>query len=153
MCPLLSPVPRSRVQESNVVPMTVQAPTVDIVDVYDTLQMSDADKLVDPCLTAVTDNKTETVLVVEGANFGGDASLCTITLVSLDGSDTQACNVCYIDRTKQSLARCITSAGRDKAFDLTVQVVDQVSSSVLYDYRILVQVRWHRGLGWVDGCT
>jgi len=80
------------------------------------------------------------VLVVEGANFGGDASLCTITLVSLDGSDTQACNVCYIDRTKQSLARCITSAGRDKAFDLTVQVVDQVSSSVLYDYRILVQV-------------
>ena len=40
-------------QTSNVFVLPIQAPTLDIVDVYDTLQLSDAEKLVDSCLSLV----------------------------------------------------------------------------------------------------
>ncbi len=117
---------------------------VDIVDVYDPLQVSPEDARADGCLSSLTDSKAQTVVVVEGSSFGGDSSLCTVSLVSLDGADTQPCDICHMELATQGLVRCITRASRGRAYNLTVEVVGQVSAPVLYDYQVLVQVR--------DGC-
>ncbi len=125
-------------QVSNIVPFTVGPPVVDVVDVYDTLQMSEADKLQDPCLVLVNDSTVQTVVVLEGANFGRQWSSFAVFLTPVGPSPgaTHMCSTCFLSH---KLARCIASTPRANAYDLTVVVVDQVSDPVLYDYSVIVQ--------------
>lgn len=120
--------------------LTVQLPVVDIVDVYDPVQLNPEDTAADSCLSTVTDNRNQTTLVIEGRNFGGNGSLLAVALVSIDGMEAHACDVCFIEPVNQRLARCVTRASRTQGYNLTVEVVGQVSIPVLYDYQSLVQV-------------
>jgi hypothetical protein len=124
-------------QASNVWTLPVQPPAIDIIDVYDTLQMSDEDRAVDPCLVQVVNVTTQTVIVVEGFNFGMSTASFSISLTNtLDATDVQTCDVCFLSH---KLARCISNTSRALAYDLSVTVVNQTSAPKLYDYSVIVQ--------------
>jgi hypothetical protein len=116
--------------------MTVGRPVVDIVDVYDTLMMSDSDKANDSCLVVVTNTTAETVVVMEGQNFGRQWSTFAVFLTPLVGGPTERCTPCFLTH---KLARCIAHTSRSQAYRLEVVVVDQISEPVVYDYSVIVQ--------------
>ncbi len=119
-------------QASNVFVINVAPPLVLVLDVYDTLTMSEEEKGVDSCLVLVSNATAETVVVVEGVNFGVRGPSFSVALASPDESVMLPCRVCHLSHT---LARCVTTASRTQPYNLTVTVAGQTSVPATFDYR------------------
>jgi hypothetical protein len=123
-------------QVSNEVILFVAPPTVLIVDVYDTLLLTEAEKEVDACLLLVTDKTTQTVAVLEGQNFGSDAGNVSIQLTAQGSGASQPCSLCYLTHT---LLRCVAPSSRVIKYDVVVTVAGQASAPVVYDYSEIIK--------------
>jgi hypothetical protein len=112
-------------------------PSISIIDIYDAALVPESDRANDTCLSRVTDKAQQTVVVLEGSNFGARMSSFSARLVSLTAPGVVDCVPCYITHTT---ARCITTASRTATFNLSLTVAQQSSAAVLYDYTDLIKV-------------
>jgi hypothetical protein len=123
-------------QVSNEVVLTVAPPQVLIVDVYDTLLMTEEEKAADACLLLVTDKTQQAVVVLEGENFGSESSSVSILLTARSDGSSVPCDLCHLTHT---LLRCVAPASRVLQYDVVVTVVGQASAPVVYDYSEIIK--------------
>lgn len=116
-------------QASSAATVVVAPPVVDTVRLYDVSKLAPDVRASDGCALAVVDENVQTVLELDGAQFGATPAFFSI---QLSNATTSAfCSPCYLQHTK---ARCITSTRRSFPFNLTVTVSGQVSNVLPYSY-------------------
>jgi hypothetical protein len=73
---------------------------------------------------------------LDGVNFGTLPAAVSVTLAADDGSAAQDCPPCFLDHR---VARCVTSASRTRAYNVTVTVAGLRSGPAVYDYRDIIK--------------
>ncbi len=123
-------------QSSGTFTLPVAPPVVQVVDIYDSLSLSDAQRAVDPCLVLVRNVSNDVVVALEGRNFGASLPFAEVALTAVDGSGPAPCTMCFVAHT---VARCVTTASRARNFNLVLTVAGQASATALYSYNSIVQ--------------
>lgn len=120
-------------QTSNALTVSVAAPEVDFVDLFDPATLSPAAMAVDACFQLQTDPAVDSVVQIQGKNFG--ASLAAVSVLLAANTSSGTCTPCFLTHTR---ARCVTSVSRGAVYNLTVVVAGQTSNVKPYSYAAIV---------------
>ena len=120
-------------QVSNALNVSVAPPEVDFVDLFDPATLTPAAMASDACFLLQTNPAVDSVVQIQGINFGGSLAAVSVLLAANTSSGT--CTPCFLTHTR---LRCVTSVSRGAVYNLTVVVAGQASNVKPYSYAAIV---------------
>jgi len=120
-------------QSSNSVTVSVGAPSVSTVDLYDVTVLPPAVQATDACFQAIVDVGSDTIFQFQGQNFGDSLVLLNVTVSN--GTYSGLCVPCY---ARHTTARCKTSVSRGITYNVSLTLAGQSSGRVTYAFPALV---------------